>query len=146
MAGKTKARPYKKGRPTKRTDRLEAKLEEYLVMGLPRWAACALVGISRQCFSEWMHQVPGFKEKVESYEARALSDMVQRVKREPRGNQYLLSRRFRDDYGDKLAVEVEQRGPLPVRFVDYKDGIEAPPAEAGSSGDSLPPGETEVAV
>ena len=64
MAGKTKARPYKKGRPTKRTDRLEAKLEEYLVMGLPRWAACALVGISRQCFSEWMHQVPGFKEKV----------------------------------------------------------------------------------
>jgi len=132
----------KVGRPTKKTPRTLDRLEEALTKGMPRWAACAYARISRQTFNDWLQKQPAFRAQVEGWEAQAMFDMVERARREPRGNQWLLARRFRDDYGDRVSVDIEA-GPLPITFVNYKDGIEgvATGTEAGPAGDRTPPGE-----
>lgn len=134
--------PRRPGRPTKKTDRTLSRLEEALTKGLPRYWACTYAKISRQTFNTWL-QKPSFKAMVERWEAEAMFSMVAAAKREPRGNQWLLARRFRDDFGDKLQVDLDV-GPIPITFVNYKDGIEgaATEPEDGSTGDRKTSGET----
>ena len=56
-----------------------------------------------------------------------MARLVAGVMKEPRGKQFLLARRFRADYGDK--VELEQSGSIEVRFVDdWRTAGEAAPA------------------
>jgi hypothetical protein len=117
----------KRGQPTKKVPRVEARLEEALSKGLPRWAACAYAKISQQAFYEWMHN-DEFKAKVLGWEAHALSDLVEGVYKVPAGKMFLLSRRFRADYGDK--VEIEHSGGVQVSYVNDWRG----PAPDASSG------------
>lgn len=110
--------PRKRGRPTKKTNRTLDRLEEALRKGLPRWAACAYAKISRQAFYEWL-QDPEFEAQVLEWEAASMDDLIKAVKKEPKGNQFLLARRFRPDYGDK--VEVETKGEQTVNVVVTHD-------------------------
>jgi hypothetical protein len=123
------------GRPTKQTDRTLSRLEEALTKGLPRWAACAYAKISRQTFNTWL-QKPAFKSMVERWEAEAMFEMVEKAKREPKGNQFLLARRFRDDYGDKLQVEQSGEINLTVKVVEVDGRISggAAPEVASETG------------
>jgi hypothetical protein len=110
-------RKRKVGRPTKRTERVLNRLQEALEKGLPRWAACALAKISYDAFNEWMNKDPEFKASVLEWEAASMEDMIEGVKRETKGNQYLLGRRFRDDYGDKLNIESKGEQKVTVEVV-----------------------------
>lgn len=136
-------RKYKpNGRPRKDTPETVRLLERCLQEGMTRRGACALAGITEQTFNNWMHEGNGFLELVQRAESQFEHDMVAGIKAHPKGKMWLLERRLRKDWEPpKQQVEVEQHGPLAVRFVDYKDGIDAPPAEAGPSEDSSPPGE-----
>jgi len=128
----------KPGRPTKKVPRTLARLEEALTKGLPRWAACAYAKISRQAFHEWM-QDPTFQEQVIEWEASALGTLVAAVKREPLGNRFLLARRFRADYGEK--VEIEHTGGVTIEYVnDWRTSTpaDAPPWSADSTDGSTP--------
>ncbi len=65
-----------------------------------------------------------------------MREMVKNVKKEPKGNQFLLARRFRQDYGDK--VEVAQTGEVSlvvkVVEVDERDAGGAPTEAAPETG------------
>lgn len=118
----------KMGRPTKKTPRTLDRLEEALTKGLPRWAACSYARISRQTFNDWLQKQPQFRAQVEAWEAQAMFDMVEKAKREPKGNQWLLSRRFRDDYGDKLQLEQSGDVTLNIRVVEVDASRPGSPA------------------
>lgn len=128
----------KRGQPTKRTPRTLARLEEALRKGLPRWAACAYAKISSQCFYEWMREQPSFEASVLEWEAAALTELVAGVRKTTPGKMFLLARRFRSDYGDK--VEIEHVGGVKVEYVNDWRGP-APDAAPGPE-DRPPAGET----
>jgi hypothetical protein len=132
-------RTKKMGRPTKKVPRTLARLEEALTKGLPRWAACAYAKISQQCFYEWMHQ-PAFESQVLEWEAAAMNQMVAAVRKEPRGNQFLLARRFRQDYGDE--VKIEHSGAVLVEYTNNwrstGEAADAPPWTADSTSTGAP--------
>jgi len=105
----------KRGQPTKKVPRVEARLEEALSKGLPRWAACAYAKISRSAFNEWLHD-PAFNQKVLEWETVAMTSLIEGVAKVPAGKMFLLSRRFRADYGDK--VEIAHSGGVQVSYVN----------------------------
>ena len=113
-----KRKVRKVGRPTKQTPRVEDRLETSLRAGLPRWAACASAKITYPTFKTWLDTKPEFLALVSEWEAAAVADLVERVKREPKGNQFLLARRFRPDYGDRLTVENQGEQKLTIEVVE----------------------------
>jgi hypothetical protein len=144
---KPRVRSHKpNGRPRKDTPDTLALLMACLTEGMTRRGACRLAGITEQTFNNWLHEGNGFLEAVEKCEAQFERDMLAGIRKEPKGKMWLLERRLRDPWQPpKQTVEVDQRKPLTVRYIDYREGIAASEAEAGPEGDSPAPGEAEVA-
>jgi len=140
-----KVRPYG-GRKRKDTPETLALLQRCLEQGMTRRGACALAGISEVTFRSWMAEKHEFLTLVQRAEAKFEQDMVAGIRREPKGKAWLLERRLRRDWQPpKLDVQVDVHAPLPVRFIDYKDGIDASPAEAGSGEDRPASSQEKVA-
>jgi len=131
------AGPKKRGRPTKRVPRTLSHLEEALTKGLPRWAACAYAKISRETFNQWLKE-PEFENKVLGWEARSMFALVEGVKEESHGKQFLLSRRFRSDYGEH--VEIEHSGAITVEYTnDWRsNSASIPTSWSADSTESVP--------
>lgn len=130
----------KLGQPTKMTRRRLERLQEALEKGLPRWAACAYAKISRQCFNEWLQGTqdppdqPGkFRQMVAEWEAVALNGWVDAISKQPDGARFLITKRFREDYGDALRVDTV--GSLVIKVIedDGRRDLDPPPSPPSSA-------------
>lgn len=89
--------------------------------------AIQATGISESSYYRWLKQGQEdsendvesierkFWESVKQAEARSEIELIERVKEEPTGNRWLLARRFRDRFGDRL--EVDHTGKTEIEIV-----------------------------
>ena len=71
----------RKGRPTKRTPRLESSLLKSIEDGLPLSHAAAVAGISYETFCEWRRQFPDFSDAISKAVARGILFRLKVIKR-----------------------------------------------------------------
>lgn len=121
--------------------------------------AARVLGIPKGTFESWMYKgraqikngaTPEDSIYVElvtrlhAASAEAEVDMVEVVRSEPQGDRWLIARRFRRSWGDKLEVSVSK--PIVVKVVYEPRPNSAPTApDAPSGGDTGQPSEEEGA-
>ena len=90
---------------SKKTPAKVAIILAMLRTGCTHRAAYGLACISRDTFYEWMRSDPEFSAKVREAEAVAEADWLMRAVDEGKNFTKLLSMRFRDDWGERIAIE-----------------------------------------
>lgn len=136
-ATKIEESEIRKGRPTTINLEVIDKICQEIRIGVPKHRAAPLAGISRRTFYYWMkkaNEALDIIEKEEDYvltetqvlyiallhgvnraEATLIHDGVKRIIAEgPAGYKWLLSKLFREDFGDSL--ELRERLPAEIQL------------------------------
>jgi len=114
-------------RPTKLTDITEKAICDNIRLGLTYKASAEAAGVSYAVFNEWMKDIRPhyvkFQEAVSRANAEARKILTMRIQSAAtddwRAAAWMLERRFRDEYGQSVGVNVESNNFV-VRLV--KDG------------------------
>jgi len=133
----------KGGRPSKFTDDRINTLVGHLKAGMTRRASCALAGIADSTFYGYLAEnaqfarpdgeLVEFSRAVEEAEAEAEEGLLRDIRKDKGGAKWIMARRFRADWGDKLDVNTtgEQKVRIVVEYADIEgDTSEAAPAAA----------------
>jgi len=135
----------KLGRPTKFTDERIGKIVKSLGSGMTRSAACMLAGVSKSTFYQWKADNPEFGrsdgslmhflDAVEKAEAEAQDELLRDIRKDKGGAKWIMARRFRRDWGDKLDVNTtgEQRVKILVEYADI-EGYTSETAQSAAAG------------
>lgn len=99
------------GRPSKLTDELTDQLADIFRGGQTSIeSACALVGIRRSTYHDWMNKNPDFSDKIEKARAEAVQGYLEVIKQAAHNGTWQaaawwLERVLPNQYGRKTTVE-----------------------------------------
>ncbi len=110
----------RKGRPTKRTPRLEASLLKSIEDGLPLCHAAAAAGISYETFCDWRRQFPEFSDAISKAIARGVSHRLRIVRKamesgDVKAAQWWLEHVIPEHFA-KNRVELSHQGSIEHQF------------------------------
>ena len=124
MATKSRRTPKKTGRPTKLTPELESEIVELIKVGNYVETACAVAGIGKTTFYEWMKKANAsvrynkyvrFRNAVEKAqawaEARDIAIITKASEKYWQAAAWKLERKFPDKFG-RQKLEVEHSGKI----------------------------------
>lgn len=114
---KAKTVPKKRGRPTKLTPEVAAEVCGYIKNGLTDGDAAVLTGITPQLFCQWKRQGEAGDEPYAQFlsQLRAaelefkqyhLSLIAKHGKKSAPASEWLLERKFSNEFGQKQKIEV----------------------------------------
>lgn len=121
-----KKRPI--GRPSKLTPEVERCILKYVRKGNYAQTAARQCGIGDRTLIQWKQRAKQFvKEGIENRytkfyerlvaaEAQAESGMLEVVRKEPGGDRWLLSRRFREHFGDEISLNIREPVEVVIRY------------------------------
>lgn len=115
------------GRPTKYTPKRVKTVLECLKEGLSLRGTCMAAGIHTSTYYEWREQYPKFSIRCDEAIAEGERELLAKAKKETRGAQWLLSRRWPEDYGQR--VELGGDIAINIKF-DDDQGISSQPESA----------------
>ena len=104
IVGKKKA-----GRPTKRCQEIEAKLETAFALGATVAGACFCAGISRQTYYAWAESDPEFSDRMEALKQTTVLKALETVTSnldDPKIATWLLEKKH-PEFKPKQAIEAE---------------------------------------
>lgn len=107
----------KAGRKTKRTPECEARIQNALLLGNTRKAACRYAGISEDTFADWLKRFPDFSDLVEQAEARVEIEMVSILRKAAKEREVVITKS--KTIGDVTITETTKR----MEF-DWKAALE----------------------
>ena len=95
-------RPYRTGRPTKRTAKLLTELLESIEAGAPFKLACAAAGVHYDTFNDWRHADPELARQVEQVAAKGAIARLKKIERHGEENwnalAWMLERRYPQEF------------------------------------------------
>ena len=120
---KAKAKPTKRGRPTKIKDPVVMKaLETAIKMGAPIGTACNFAGISRETYYEWLRkgakETAGihkdFSDTVIRWDAQGEIDLLGKIRRAGQwtGLAWILERTKPEKYGKNRVSKEQTNKPI----------------------------------
>jgi hypothetical protein len=122
---------------------LEKQLLTYIGLGVTVSLACEAVGISRECLYNWVREDEAFSDRYNQAVAQLQARWLKIAEGHPQAAVKLLSKRFRDEWGDHVAVGVTGDTKLVIEVVerDAKPRGQSTDTAPASAGDRGQPGE-----
>ena len=123
------------GRKTKLTVKRHELILKLLRKGLSHKACYGAAHIDRDTFYDWIRTNPAFSASVQAAEAEAEAKWLEGTEEEQGGKRWLLSRRFRPDYGDKVEVEHSGEQKLIIEVIEVERPSYPPSPTPQATGD-----------
>ena len=106
---------------SKKTPAVLEIIREALEKGSTHTAAYGLARVDMTTFYKWLREDPEFTELVKNAESVAEARWLEKTEKEHTGSRWLLSRRFRKDWSER--IQHEHLGVVTVNVVRSDDEV-----------------------